>query len=220
MLLSFSASAFNDADTLRLNPVVKKKKVFPFQPLVLKTSLTSFLWGDVPLTSEYRLMAEITSGRTQSEEVGISYIGKNVFYGLIEKVSNVPVSQILKVSGWRVQYIHKLYLVNHRHHSPYGFYVAPVFSYTDVHIALGLNRFYRETYFDFRHFDGNLVIGVQAGKFHRLTLDIYAGGGYKSNNVYYHASSFNIFKYDTTDFGTFYNGHLNLIFEINLGYSF
>ncbi|MGZ4159123.1 MAG: hypothetical protein ACXVED_19325, partial [Bacteroidia bacterium] len=151
MLLSFSASAFNDCDTLRLKPVMKQKKAFPSQPLVLKTSLSSFLWGDVPLTSEYRIMAEITSGRTQSEELGISYLGKNIFYGAIEKLSHVPAISTLKISGWRVQYIHKLYLVNHRHHSPYGFYVAPVFSYTNAHIALGLNRYYHDSYFDFRH---------------------------------------------------------------------
>jgi hypothetical protein len=220
ILFSFSASAFNDGDTIRVHPFIKKKKTFPFQPLVLKTSPAAFLWGGVPLTSEYRLMAEITTGRTQSDELGISYLGKNVAYGAFEKLNKTSNARTLKVSGWRFIYAHKFYLVNHRHHSPYGFYVAPLFSYTNAHISLGLNRYYHQTYYDFRHFNANLVLGIQTGKFKRLTMDIYAGGGYKSNTVYYHASSFNIFKFDTTDFGKFYNGHLNLIFDINLGYSF
>lgn len=219
--LSIKANVFGD--TIRISQPVpkKKKKPYPVQPLVLKTSITGFMHGGVfPFTSEYRFGAEITTGRIQSEQVSISYLGKNVFWAAFEKMSKQSTSDILKVSGWRFQYAHKFYLVNRRHHSPYGFYVAPHFSYANARIALGLNRYYRDTYFDVRHLNANLLIGVQFGKIGRLTMDICGGAGYKENTVYYHATPFRIQKYDTSDFGEYYNGHVHLMFDISLGYSF
>ncbi len=211
--LSIKAEPFGD--TIKVSQPVpkKKKKPYPVQPLVLKTSITGFMYGGVfPFTSEYRFGAEITTGRTQSEQVSISYLGKNVFWAAFEKISKQSSSDILKVSGWRFQYAHKIYLVNRRHHSPYGFYVAPHVSYANARIALGLNRYYRDTYFDVRHLNANLLIGVQFGKIGRLTMDICGGAGYKENTVYYHATPFRIQKYDTSEFGEYYNGHLHLMF--------
>lgn len=207
-------------DTIKVSIPKKKKKTYPSQPLVLKTSVTGFMYGGVfPFTSEYRLAAEITTGRTQSEQVSIAYLGKNVFWAIFEKASNQSTGDILKVNGWRIQYAHKIYLVNRRHHSPYGFYVAPHVSYTNAHISLGLNRYYRDVYFDVRHLNANLLIGVQVGKLGRLTMDVCGGAGYKTNTVYYHSSAYRITKYDTSDFGSYYNGHMHLMFDISLGYS-
>lgn len=221
MLSCISTNVFSLSDTIKLTPFVKKKKPYPLQPLVLKTSPTGFLWGGVfPFTSEYRFTAEITTGRTQSDQVSISYLGKNVFWNLFEKVSKQSLNDVLKVNGWRLQYAHKFYLVNRRHHSPYGFYVGPHVSYTNAKIALGLNRYYNQSYFDVRHLNANLIFGVQVGKLSRLTLDVYGGIGYKTNTIYYHANSFLISKFDTTDFGEYYNSHLNILFDISMGYSF
>lgn len=210
-------------DTIRISQPdpKKKKKPYPIQPLVLKTSITGFMYGGVfPFTSEYRFGAEITTGRIQSEQVSISYLGKNVFWAGFEKISKLGTSDILKVSGWRFQYAHKFYLVNRRHHSPYGFYVAPHFSYANARIALGLNRYYHNSYFDIRQFNANLIIGVQFGKIGRLTMDICGGAGYKNNTAYYRYSSYRIEAYDTSEFGEYYNGHVHLMFDISLGYSF
>ncbi|HEY0031580.1 MAG TPA: hypothetical protein VGC65_12520 [Bacteroidia bacterium] len=218
---SLNAEVLCDTDTIIVKPFVKKKKPYPLQPLVLKTSPTGFMWGGAfPFTSEYRFTAEITSGRTQSEQVSISVLSKNVFWKLIETATKVSAGDQLKVSGWRVQYMHKIYLVNRRHHAPYGFYVGPHFSYTNAKVAVGLSRYYHQVYFDLRHFNANLVIGVQAGKLGRLTLDICGGLGYKTNKVYYHASSVRIIPYDTEEFGEFYNNNLHLMFDLSLGYSF
>ncbi len=107
LLVLFSANAFawTEADTLRVRPVEKAKKKVPYQPLVLKTSPTAWLWGGVfPLTSEYRLMAEITTGRTQSEQVSISILGKNPFLGAIER-SGWTTQQLCFQSGWLETYI-------------------------------------------------------------------------------------------------------------------
>ncbi len=225
MLYSFTitASEFAPVDTIVLKKSIQsnlKEKIYN-APLVLKTSPTAFLWGGVfPFTSEYRFMAEITTSRKQSEQVAFSILGKNVFLKIIEKAAKQPTDYVFKVSGWRVQYAHKFYLVNKRHHAPYGFYVAPLFSYTNAHIAIGLNRYYRKSYYDFRHFNANVIAGVQAGRIDKLTIDIYGGFGYKSNKVFYHFMNNTMIPYDTKDFGNLYNTHFNMIFGINLGYSF
>lgn len=223
ILNNLSVEAHVLGDTIKLSQPPKKKKPYPLlQPLVLKTSITGFLAGGSVLlfTSEYRFTAEITTGRKQSDQVSISYLGKNVFYGAFEKISKQSSSDILKVSGWRFQYAHKFYLVNRRHYSPYGFYVAPHFSYSNARIAWGLNRHYNNTYFDVRHLNVNAIVGVQVGKLSRLTMDICVGAGYKTNTIYYHATSYRITKFDTAELGEYYNGHFHLLFDLSLGYSF
>jgi hypothetical protein len=221
-MFSFNAVSM-EADTILKKPVKKenlKSKIFA-PPLVLKTSPTALLWGAIfpPFTAEYRLMAEISSGKRQSEQLGISYLGPNLFLTTIERAANIPTSYYYKVAGWRIQYAHKFYLVGRRHYAPFGFYVAPMVSYSNVRIAIGLKRYYQGAYFDFRHFNINGIIGVQAGKINRVTFDIYAGLGYKTNKVYYHSNSFKILPYDTKDFGKVYESHLNGVFGINIGYA-
>ena len=66
ILQSISVKAIILTDTIIVKPIVKKKKPYPpLQPLILKTSITGFLAGGSVLlfTSEYRLSAEITTGR-------------------------------------------------------------------------------------------------------------------------------------------------------------
>ncbi len=157
-------------DTLVIKPFVKKQKVYPYQPLVIKTSPTALLYGGVlPFSSEYRIMVEMPSNRTQSEQIAFSIIGKNIIFNQVDK--NTPNSLTnrfgFKVSGWRLQYAHKFYLVNRRHHSPYGFYVAPLISYTTINIAIGSNRFIKTAYYDIRQFNINGIIGIQEGKKNR-----------------------------------------------------
>jgi hypothetical protein len=213
-----------ETDTIINKKPIKKDPVrakIHNPPLVIKTSPTAFLWGAIfpPFTAEYRLMAEISSGKRQSEQLGISYLGKNIFLNAIEKAANVRTGNSFKVEGWRIQYAHKFYLVGRRHYAPFGFYVAPMVSYANARVSLGLNRYYQDVYFDFRHFNVNGIIGVQAGKLHRLTFDIYAGLGYKTNKVFYHPNSYKLLPYDTEEFGATYNSHLNGVFGINIGYA-
>jgi hypothetical protein len=222
VLFSFSSYGIV-ADTIRKKEVKKenlKSKIFA-PPMVIKTSPTAFLFGAIfpPFTSEYRLMMEISSGKRQSEQLGISYLGPNIFLSTIEKAANIPTNYRYKVAGWRVQYAHKIYLVGKRRYAPFGFYVAPMISYANARVAIGLQRYYQGAYFDFRHFNINGIIGVQAGKVNRVTFDIYMGLGYKTNKVYYRFNSHKILPYDTKDFGFFYESHLNGVFGINIGYA-
>jgi hypothetical protein len=217
----FMARADVLSDTLRLRPLIKKKKPYPYQPLILKTSPTGFLYGGVfPITSEYRFSAEITTGRTQSDQVSVSYLSKNIIWGLIDLSSNTAQQRTIKASGYRLQYTHKFYLVNHRHHSPFGFYVGPHVSYADARVFLGMSRYYRDAYFDFKHFNADMIIGVQVGKPGRVTLDLCTGMGYKSNEIWYHPTSYRIQRYDSTDFGPYFNNHFHMLFDVAMGYAF
>ncbi|MCW3072035.1 MAG: hypothetical protein JWO44_1925 [Bacteroidetes bacterium] len=224
LLYGFSAAAIETDTIINKKPVKKndlKQKMF-VPPIVIKTSPTAVLYGAIfpPFTAEYRLMMEISSGKRQSEQLGISYLGVNLLLNAIEKAAGVTTDDIYKVEGWRIQYAHKFYWIGRRHYAPFGFYVAPMFSYSNARVAIGLKRYYQGAYFDFRHFNINGIIGVQAGKINRVTFDIYGGLGYKSNKVYYHFTSYKILPYDTKDFGPLYNSHLNGVFGINIGYAF
>lgn len=211
----------NVSDTVvKLKPLPVRKKPYPYQPVVIKTSPTAFLAGGIfPLTSEYRLCMEIASSRTQSEQLSLSLIQKNIFFYLAERMDNTSTNRTFKVNGFRIQYAHKFYLVNRNHHAPYGFYFAPLISYTNAQISLGLKRYYSKTYWDFNHFNLDMTFGVQVGKKDRLTLEVYGGIGYKKNTVYYHANTFKVTPYDTGDFGTFYNSNVHLLFGVNVGWS-
>jgi hypothetical protein len=210
-------------DTIYFNNKLSNEGAKPqpyYQPMVIKTSPTAFLGGGIfPLTSEYRIVVEIATAKKQTDQVSISYLGKNILLGAAERASGFTSTDVFKVSGWRLQYAHKFFLIRKKKYAPYGFYVGPHFSYANAHVSLGLNRHYNKTYYDFKHFNANLLIGVQMGKLNRLTLDIYAGIGYKNNLLFYHATSFNYYQLDTKEFGDLYNSHLNAFFGVNLGYS-
>jgi hypothetical protein len=215
LIYTASKASAIDGDTLRLNPIEKKKQSY-YQPLVLKTSPTAFLWGGVfPFTSEYRFMVEINSSRKQSEQLSLSWLGK----GLFLRTANGLLNQDLNVIGWRVQYAHKFYLVRKHKFAPYGLYVGPLVSYANAQISSGQKSYNHGSYLDFRHLNINAIVGIQLGKLHRLTFDAYAGFGYRKNKVFYHYASGKVIPYDTKEFGELYNLPLNAVFGINLGYS-
>lgn len=222
-LLFLEAKAFVPRDTI----VLKKKKIENLKekivdaPIVIKTSPTAFLYGGFfPFTAEYRLMAEVTTGRTQSEQASFSILGKSILLKAIEKAYNYPTTEILKVSGWRVQYAHKFYLISKRKFAPSGFYFGPLLSYSETHISEGLSRYYSKTYYNFKNFNANLMIGVQVARKNRVTFEVYGAVGYKSNKAYYNSNSKLMGQLDTSDFGILYNTNLNATFGINLGYAF
>jgi len=216
------ASALTDTIYKKKPKVENEKKLKDrifVPPLVLKTSPTAVLWGGVfPYTAEYRLMAEITGGRRQSQQFAVSYLGKSIYLDAALKAAGA--TEFYKVAGWRVQYALKFFWIGRRHYAPYGFYFGPLVSYANARVSTSLKGYYSHSYFDFRHYSFNGIIGVQAGKINRMTVDIYAGLGYKNNKVFYHTSTFKTGPYDTKDFGELYNSHLNGVFGVNLGYSF
>ena len=217
--IGINISIYAEADTIRLNTEGKAKKQYYTQPLLLKSNPLAVLWGPIPFTGEYRLLTEITSGRTRSVQFGVSYLGKSLIWKVAETSTKTPPYYQLKVNGWRVQVAYRFYLISRRRYAPFGFYVSPMVSYSNAQISVGLERYYRQVYFDFRHFNSNLVIGVQMGRNTDITMDIFAGFGYKKNKVYYHVDNTRIIPYDTRGFGDFYNNPYKFIFGINFGYA-
>lgn len=177
------------------------------------------LWGPIPFTAEYRIIAEAALGRTRSAQLGLSYLGTSLLWKIVENVTNTPAYYMVKVSGYRIQAGYRFYLINKRKYAPFGFYVSPMVSYSNARISVGLDSYYRQVYYDFRHFNTNLIMGVQIGRNSTITMDIFAGLGYKRNTVFLHINDGYVIPYDTKDFGTFYNGPLKLVFGVNWGYA-
>lgn len=224
LLISFiinciASNSFAEGDTIRLPPPPAPKKEFYPQPMLLKTNPLAILWGPIPFTSEYRVVAEITTGRTQSSQIGISYLSISPAWILFEKIAQVPGNFQLKVKGWRLQVAHKFYLISRRKYAPFGFYVSPNVSYSNARLSFGLNQYIRQNYFDFNHLNANILIGVQVGRNSRITMDLFGGVGYKQNTVRYHVNNYRIIPFDTKDFGEFYNSPVKLTLGINFGYA-
>ncbi len=218
MLNCVNANAFEDGDTIRVKPSVPKK-VYPIPPLILKTNPLAILWGPIPFTAEYRLVAEVTTGRKQSSQIGISFLTTSPLWKTIEAAAKIPTKYHFIARGWRIQFSHKFFLISRKKYAPFGFYISPNVSYTNAHLSIGLQRFYRQNYLDFRHFNANVLAGVQLGKNSRFTMDIFGGVGYKKNTVFSHSNTYLILPYDTEDFGKFYNSNLKLVFGINFGFA-
>ncbi len=214
-----SINVFAEGDTIRLSQPNKLQKQYYKQPLLLKTNPLAVLWGPIPYTAEYRLVTEITTGRKKSVQFGISYLDKSLIWKAAEKMANIPTYYQLKVKGWRIQAAYRFYLISRRRYAPFGFYISPTVSYSNARISIGLERYYRQVYFDFRHFNSNILIGVQIGRHSDITMDIFAGIGYKKNTVFYHVNNAYIIPIDTKDFGAFYNSPVKLILGINFGYA-
>ena len=216
LMLSYTVKAEYTGDTTRLK---SNKTTYRYQPIVIKTSPTAFLWGGLfPLTSEYRLMAEITSGRTHSEQVSISVLDKNIFLKIIEDVSHIPNKYTFKVKGWRLQYAHKFYWISRKKFAPYGFYLAPLFSYTNARVSIGLNNYYKKNYIGFKFFSADAIMGVQVGKMRKLTFDLYWGMGYKNIIIENHSPN-TMNGYNIKELKKLYGSSVNIAFGINLGYS-
>jgi hypothetical protein len=184
--------------------------------MILKTSPTALLFGGVfPLTAEYRLMMEIPGNRKHSDQLGVSLLGKSLVWKLVENAAGGNVRY--KMKGLRIQYAHKFYLVSRKGFAPHGFYFAPMVSYANARVSPSRTAFTRDVYYDFNNLTLNMLIGVQTGKFRRISMDIYAGPGYKNMTVYFYDGRGNRKLYEGDDFGPLFRTNLNFTFGINLG---
>ncbi len=216
MLNCIDAKAFVEGDTIRLKPIPIPKKQYHPQPLLIKSNPLAILWGPIPFTAEYRMVAEITTGRTQSDQIGISYLGTSPIWSIIEKAAQVPTKYQLRLRGFRIQVAHRFYLIGRKQYAPFGFYVSPLVSYSNAQISL---RYYKQTYLDFSHFNANLLVGLQVGRNSNFTMDMFAGLGYKKNTVLIHVNNHRIIPFDTKDLGDLYNSPIKLTVGINFGWA-
>ena len=149
VLNSMVSNVFAQTDTIyKTKSVVEKVKPRIFvPPFVIKTSPTAFLWGGVfPFTAEYRLMAEVTTGRRQSQQIAVSYLNKSLLINAIERAAVLSTDRAYKIDGWRIQYALKLFWIGKRKHAPYGFYFGPMVSYANARGFLLRAEIYRQQY--------------------------------------------------------------------------
>ena len=116
------------------------------------------------------------------------------------------------------QYMHKFFLIPRHRAAPYGFYFGPLISFATANVSVRAQTA-RDAYAQYRKTDFDLVIGVQAGKARRLTVDLNFGAGYKNNHAIFHYPNGTEIPINTTDLGPVYNSHLNVLFCVSIGYS-
>ncbi len=216
LLVCGFAYSFVEGDTIRLKPVPVQKKEFYSQPLLIKSNPLAILWGPIPFTAEYRIVAEIPTSRTQSTQVGISYLGISPLLRAIENAVKGPSNYQLEFKGWRIQVAQRYYLISRKQYAPFGFYVSPNFSYSTARLMIKNHQYPN---YNFTHFDANVFVGVQVGRNSRFTIDIFGGLGYKKNKVYYHSSINHSTLYDTKDFGNPFNSSKKITIGFNFGWA-
>lgn len=190
---------------------------------VIKTNPLAILWGSIPLTAEYRVMIELTSSKNQSDQIGISYLGKSPVLELFE--DSIENLDLLIVRGIRFQGAHKFYInrpggplgLSYSEYAPHGFYISPHLSYSSVKFSTKAANS-RDVFIKVTHFNANLLFGYQLipGFW---AFDIFAGLGYKKNNWIEHDQQNSINK-NTSDFGKYYNSPVKLNLGFNVGVVF
>lgn len=153
---------------------------------VYKTNPFSILWGPIPLTAEYKVIAEMAVDPHSSFLAGISYLGKSPFLAMAEYANRnsnnngntVTPVQLLKISGWRFQAAYRFY--PGKAFAPRGFYLGPQVSYSYAKFSdKSQNSNYY--YLSITHFNINLLTGYQLIISDRLAFDFFFGLGYKNN---------------------------------------
>ena len=190
---------------------------------VIKTNPLAILWGSIPFTAEYRVMIELTSSKNQSNQVGISYLGKSPVLKLFE--DTIQNLNLLIVRGFRFQAAHKFYInrpggplgLSYSEYAPHGFYISPHISYSSAKFS---TKFFnsRDVFIKGTHLNINLLFGYQL-----ITdfwaFEIFAGLGYKKNSWIRHDQQNNI-NMNTSDFGNFYNSPVKINLGFNVGVVF
>ena len=220
MLQSMNANTLAPDDTIRLNPVQKSKPAYPRQPTIVKNNPNSIIWGPVVLTAQYMIVVEVPTSKNQSMQVGISYLGKSPIWSVIEQKTKGAYHPLhFVISGYSLQIANKFYLVRKKYGAPFGFYVAPEVCYSNAHISMSVQRYYRKNYVDATQFSASLIAGLQVGRKKRFTTDVFAGVGYKKNIWFYHVNSFQNAPFPTKDFGKFFNSDVKITLGITFGWT-
>ena len=190
---------------------------------VIKTNPLAVLWGSIPFTSEYRFMIELTSSKKQSDQIGISYLGKSPVLKLFE--DTIENLNLLIVRGIRFQGAHKFYInklgiyfgLPGSEYAPNGLYLSPHLSYSTAKFS---TKFFnsRDVFIRTTHFNVNLLLGYQLIREY-WALDFFAGMGYK-NNIWIEHDQQNSININTSDFGPLYNSPVKLNLGFNVGFVF
>jgi hypothetical protein len=223
IILTYCASA---QTVKRQNETINEKPVFPQSiSLILKTNPLPILWGPIPLTSEFRLISELTVAHNQTNSIAISFLGKSPFVYIMEDITNQQGQTKLLIRGMRFQMTHKIFIngilndlgLRMPEYAPEGIYFAPHFSYSTAKFTnryMNLHDIYiRATYVNI-----NLLGGYQVKVIDKLILDMFTGMGYKKNNWIEYAPP-NITTIDFDDIPFVYSP-FKFYLGFNIGYAF
>lgn len=187
---------------------------------VIKTNPFPIIWSSIPLTSEFRYVQEVPVARFQSTQIGFSYLGKSPVLSIIEstnrQLSGNQSEPRLKVSGFRMQFCHKFFLMRDEY-APLGPYIAPHISYATAKFSTDYARMF-DYYVQATHFNVNVLLGYQVEGMDWYVVDIFTGLGYKKNTWEQHNPSKSV-PFDVTDF-KYYNSPVKLTLGFNIGIAF
>ncbi len=165
------------------------KQVMSYE--VIKTNLLAYLMGPSVITSELGLSYEFSLSKKHSVSVGASFLTKNIFIFLSEKLDSshskkgtvVQTSQPLKISGYRFQAQYKFILPLNKY--PCGFYIGPHASFSTFNYSYRQRGFTKDFYRTV-HQNVSLLMGYQHIINNKVFVDLYCGLGYKDNYAYYY----------------------------------
>jgi len=183
------------------------------KPLVIKINPLAILVGPIALTSEYRVVAEYATMPHQSIQIGLSYLGKNIFLDKLDTLSNY-----YNINGFRFQLSYRWYLKRLREHDKLlGIYLEPHFSISNAYLSIPLASYnYQEYLFSYQNIA--LKTGLQFSIANDLFLDVFMGLGYRENYLSNeHTKEFEKLNYSDM---MFYKGDLKIYLGFNIGYNF
>ncbi len=191
-----------------INPQ-KISSVFKLNPFLI-------IWGTIPLSAEYRLVAEFTTSAHQSTQIGISYIDKSPLLSLVP--DSTGASELITVKGGRFEISHRFFINDKGKYAPQGFYFSPHISYASARIS---TKYYNSLgyYLKITQFNISALAGFQwllGGKF---AINVFSGWGYKKNKIEEHDPQQTI-PYDGEEIFPNYNSPLKFTLGVYFGWAF
>jgi hypothetical protein len=164
----------------------------------------------VPITGEYKVVAEYAFAKKMSVQVGGSYLGPSVLVNLDKLTTDTSSVSGINTNGFKVTGMFK-YFLSRDLEAPEGFYVAPHFSFAKATIESEDNP---DNNVGAQKMNINLCIGYQLITSGGFTIDIFTGLGYMQRKWDYKGESTGIF-----DLGANKNG-VSIPFGFSFGYAF
>lgn len=176
ILLCFICSIPYSLSGQKSDSLSVKKIVFKHKPLKinLKTNILSIFKGPFPVTSEYRLTAEIMAGKKHALYFSGAYIGRTIMYGMIQKQNTLNGQTEIFVSGYRIQGGYKYYIKN-KDFRPDGLFIGPNISYSNAVYHSGNKAIYR---LHAQKFSISALFGFQKIIADIVSIELFGGPGY------------------------------------------
>ncbi len=179
---------------------------------IIKTSPFSIFYWQIPMTGEYRLNAEMMSGKKQSLSIGASYLTRSLFLAIAQNLPANSGADKVGANGYRVQGAYRYYLLN-KPFRPEGLYLSLHASFASVKFNF---KGYPDDYQLLQHFNVNLLIGGQLIIANRVSLELFLGPGFK-NNAYISRCRPGYEPIDTENLQPLLRKHFKFSLGMNIG---